>query len=209
MFLACRTAFAFNIGHFLIILPFHSLLTIFQFFYFFNIWTFLKSLFWIKQIKGSVRVKINEYVHAWSEFLVSLLLIFNFFPHISHFDCFTSLHGLQDVKNHYCAHLRGMEWKSGRKILYLRFPHVLSSIHSSIRNCLNCSHNCDDYSLLDSLYNWNGEHEITKLKKIFASSTEKGHKNKHKRTWMKWNDTKWNLNLNFEFEFDIFSNAHA
>ena len=29
----------------------------------------LSSLFWIKQIQGSVRVKIKEYVHAWSEFL--------------------------------------------------------------------------------------------------------------------------------------------
>ena len=40
-----------------------------------------------------------------------------------------------------------------------------------------------------SLYNWIGEHEITKLKKI-ASNPEKGHKNKYKKTWMKWNDTK-------------------
>ena len=40
----------------------------------------------MKQIQGSVRVKINEYVHAWSEFLfVSLLVIFNFFPQINNF----------------------------------------------------------------------------------------------------------------------------
>ena len=44
-----------------------------------------------------------------------------------------------------------------------------------------------------SLYNWIGEHEVTKLKKIFASNPEKGHKNKHKKTWMKWNDTKWTI----------------
>ena len=44
------------------------------------------DLFWMKQIQGSVRVKIKEYVHAWSEFLfVSLLVIFNFFPQINHF----------------------------------------------------------------------------------------------------------------------------
>ena len=46
----------------------------------------------MKQIQGSVRVKINEYVHAWSEFLfVSLLLIFNSFPQIKHFYYFTYL----------------------------------------------------------------------------------------------------------------------
>ena len=33
----------------------------------------------MKQIQGSVKVKINEYVHAWSDFLsFSLPLIFNF-----------------------------------------------------------------------------------------------------------------------------------
>ena len=54
--------------------------------------------------------------------------ISSFFPHINHFYSFTSLlHGLQDVENH-CVHLRGIELKTGRKILYLRFPHVLFSI---------------------------------------------------------------------------------
>ena len=74
-------------------------------------------------------VKINEYVHAWSEFLfVSLLVIFNFFPQINHFYYFTSLHGFQDVENLYCAHLRDIELKTGRKTPYLRFPCVLVSI---------------------------------------------------------------------------------
>ena len=83
----------------------------------------------MKQIQGSVRVKIKEYVHALSEFLFVSLLIFNFFPQINHFSYFTSLHGLQDVENH-CAHLRDIELhlKAGRKISYLRFPHVLFSI---------------------------------------------------------------------------------
>ena len=36
----------------------------------------------------------------------------------------TTLHGLQDVENH-CAHLRDIELKTGRKIPYLHFPHVL------------------------------------------------------------------------------------
>ena len=40
----------------------------------------------MKQIQRSVKVKINEYAHAWSEFLfVSLLLIFNFFVHFVSF----------------------------------------------------------------------------------------------------------------------------
>ena len=82
----------------------------------------------MKQIQSSVRVNINEYVYAWSEFLfVSLLVIFNFFPQMNHFYYFTSLHGLQDVENH-CAHLRDIELKTGRKIPYVLFPHVLFSI---------------------------------------------------------------------------------
>ena len=79
-------------------------------------------------IQGSVRVKIKEYVHAWSKFLfVSLLVIFNLIPQINHFYYFTSVHGVQDVENH-CAQLKGIELKTGRKIPYLRFLHVLFSI---------------------------------------------------------------------------------
>ena len=43
LFLARRTEFAFNIDHFLIILPFHNLLVKFKF-YFFNIWSFFKGI---------------------------------------------------------------------------------------------------------------------------------------------------------------------
>ena len=81
---------------------------------------------WMKQVQGSVRVKIKEYVHAWSQFLfVSLLVIFNFFPQINHFYYFTYLHVLQE--NH-CAHLRDVEFKTSTKTPYLRFPHVLLSM---------------------------------------------------------------------------------
>ena len=106
----------------------------------------------MKQIQGSVRVKIDEYVHAWSEFLfVSLLVIFNFFPQLNHFYYFTSLlHGLQDVENH-CTHLRDTELKTGRKIPFI----------STFLVCY-------------SRYNWIGDHEIITLKKkIFASDPEK------------------------------------
>ena len=82
----------------------------------------------MKQIQGSVRVKIKEYVFAWSEFLfVSFIVIFNFFPQTNHFYCFTSLRGLQDVEKH-CAHLKDIELHTGRKIPHIRFPHVLFSV---------------------------------------------------------------------------------
>ena len=50
-------------------------------------------------------------------------------------------------------------------------------------------------SMYYSLYNWSGEHEITKLKKYIylLRIQKKGHKNKQKKTWMKWNDTKWTI----------------
>ena len=105
----------------------------------------------MKQIQGSVRVKINEYVHAWSEFLfVSLLVIFYFFPQINHFYYFTSLHGLQDVENH-CAHLRDIELKTGRKIPYLPF------------------------SMYYSLYNWIGEIFATNPEKKDTKTSTKRH----------------------------------
>ena len=54
--------------------------------FFFNIWSFLKSLFWMKKIQGRVRVKINECVHAWSEFLfVSQFLFSISFPKLTIF----------------------------------------------------------------------------------------------------------------------------
>ena len=131
----------------------------------------------MKQIQGSVMVKINEYVHTWSEFLfVSLLFIFNFFPQINHFYYFTSLHGLQDVENH-CAHLRDIELKTGRKF------HISA------------------FSMYYSLY-CIGEHEITKLKKISASNSEK----KDTKTSTKRHE--WNR-MTQNGLLDIFSNPHA
>ena len=83
----------------------------------------------MKQFQGSVRVKINEYVHAWSEFLfVALHVIFNLFSQINYFYYFTSLHDLQDVENHFSAHLRDIEWKTGRKILSLLSPCIIFHI---------------------------------------------------------------------------------
>ena len=87
----------------------------------------------MKQNQGSVRVKINEYVHAWSEFLfVSLLLIFNFSPHINHFYYFTSLHGLQDLE------ITALTWEISSWRLVEKF-HISA------------------FRMYYSLYNWIGE----------------------------------------------------
>ena len=123
LFLTRRTELVFNIGHFLIILLFLTPLATFRVSISLIFLSFLKSLFWLKQIQGSVRVKIKEYVHAWSEFLfVSRLVIFNFCLQINHIYYFRSLHGLQDVEN-LCAHSRDIELKTGRKkSIYLLSP---------------------------------------------------------------------------------------
>ena len=178
LFLARRTEFAFNIGHFF--LSFCHFIAYWPLFKFLFLWhlIFLKSLFWMKQIQGSVKVKIKEYVHAPSELLFVLLLaIFNFFPRMNYFYYFTSVHGLQDVKNH-CTHLRDIELKSGRKIPYLPFP------------------------MYYSLYNWIGEHEITKPKKKFCFESRK----KDTKTSTKRHE--WNR-MTQNGLFDIFSNAQA
>ena len=122
----------------------------------------------MKQIQGSERVKINEYVHAWSKFLfVSLLLFFDFFPQINHFYYLTSLQVENDR-----AHLRDIQLKTGRKIFHISaFP------------------------MYYSLNSWIGEYEMTKLIKTiiytFASNPEKRTQNKHRKAWMKWNVKKW------------------
>ena len=133
----------------------------------------------MEQIQGRVRVKIKEYVHAWSEFFfVSLLFIFNFFPRINQFYYFTSLHVLQDVENH-CAHLRDIELKTGKKFHIFAFP------------------------MYYSLCNWIGEHEITKLKKYICFESRK---KKDTRTSTKRHESK---GMTQNGLFDIFSNAHV
>ena len=66
----------------------------------------------------------NTLVHGPSFFSFHFLSFSISFPKLT---IFTSLHGLQDVENH-CAHLRDIELQTGRKIPYLRFPHVIFSI---------------------------------------------------------------------------------
>ena len=115
----------------------------------------MKSLFWMKQVQASARVKIKEYVHAWSEFVfVSLLVIFIVFPQINYFYSFTSLHGLQDALT--------LEVSSGR--LVEKFP-------------------ISAFPMYYFLYNWIGEHEITKKKHLLRIQ-KNGHKKKHKKRCM-------------------------
>ena len=87
----------------------------------------------MKQIQVSVRVKMKEYVHAWSEFLFVSLVIFNFFPQINHFYYFTSLHGLQDVENHR-ANLRDIELKTGTKLSPCVILHIIGLESMKLQN---------------------------------------------------------------------------
>ena len=98
-------------------------------------------------------MSINKLPDCHANTVSSLYII----PQINHFYYFTSLRGLQDVENHY-AHLRDIELRTGRNITDLRFP------------------------VYYSLYNWTGEHEITKpIKKICFESREKDTKTSTKR----------------------------
>ena len=54
-----------------------------------------------------------------------------------------------------------------------------------------------------SLYNWIGEHDITKPKKIFTSNPERREKRTQKQAQNDMNEMTQNG------LFDIFSNAHA
>ena len=170
LFLARRTESAFNIGHFLIFLPFHSLFATFQvsislIFYLF--WSHCFGWNISKVVKGS-KFR-NTFMHGPSFFSFDFLSFSISFPKFTIFTSFTSLHDLQDVENH-CAHLRDIELHTSKKIPYLHFPHVLFSMKLDWRV-------------------WNYK---TK-KKNSLRIQKKGHKNKHKKTWMKWNDTKWTI----------------
>ena len=141
----------------------------------------MKSLFWMKQIQDSVRVKITEYVHAWFLLRDSHASFFSFhflslsisFPKLT---IFTILRVYMACKM--------------RKI---------TALTSEISSCrLVEKFHVSAFPMYYSRYHdWIGEHEITKLYKLLLNicfeSRKKGHKNKHKKTWMKWNDTKWSI----------------
>ena len=105
----------------------------------------------MKQIQGSVRVKIKEYVHAWSEFLfVLLLVIFNFFPQINHFTILR-------------LYMACKMWK----IAALTFE--IYWLEDWWKNSIFLLH-----PIYYSLYNnCTGEHEITKLKRNICFESRK------------------------------------
>ena len=101
---------------------------------------------------------MNAFMHGLSFFSFHF---FSFSISLPKLTIFTILHLYMACRGG--KSLRSLErLKTGRKIPYLRFPRVLPVLYS--------------------LYNWIGEHEITKLKKIFASNPEKRTQNKHKKT---------------------------
>ena len=63
-------------------------------------------------------------MHSTSLFSFDFLSFSISFPKLT---IFTSLHGLQDVEN-FCAHLKDIELKTGRKISYIHFRFVVFSI---------------------------------------------------------------------------------
>ena len=128
----------------------------------------------MKQIQGSVRVKLmNTFMHGPSFSFVSLLVIFNFFPQINHFYYFTSLHGLQDVK------ITALTWEISSWRLVEKF-HISA------------------FPVYYSLYNWIGEHEITKLKKKYLLRIQK--KRTQKQAQKDMNEMEWH-----KMDYSIFS----
>ena len=102
---------------------------------------------------------MNTFMHGPS-FLSFLVLSFSIsFPKLTIFTILRLYMACKVWK--ITAHFRDIELKTGRKIPYLRFPHVLFSIQSDWRA-------------------WNYK---TKKKNIWLE-----YRNLHKKTWMKWND---------------------
>ena len=144
LFLACRTEFAFNIGHVLIILPDHSLLTTFQvsislIFYLF--WSHCFGWNRSKVVWGSKLM--NTFMHSPSFFSFHFFSFSISFPKLTIFTILRLYMAWKMWK------ITALTWEisswrlHGRKIPYLRFPHELYYF----------------------LYNWIGDHEITKLQK--------------------------------------------
>ena len=104
-------------------------------------------------------VKIKEYVQAWSEFQFSFHFL-SFSISLPKLTIFTILRLYMACKM----------WKIIACTWEISSCRLVEKLHTSA------------FPMYYSLY-W--EHEITKLdKKIFASNQKKGHKNKHKKTWM-------------------------
>ena len=160
-FLARRIKFAFNIGHFLVILPFHSLLATFQV----SI-SLIFDLFW-SHFFGWNRSKVvwgsklrNTFMHGPSFFSFHLLSFSISFPKLT---IFTILRLYMPCK---MWKITALTWEISSWILVEKFH--IPAFPTYYFPC-----------------NWIGEHEITKLKKYLLWIQKKGHKNKHKRD--EWN----------------------
>ena len=180
LFLARRTKFAFNIGHFLIILPFHSLLATFQVSISLIFYLSWSQCFGWNTSEVVRRSKLrNTFMHRPSFFSFHFLSFLTSFPKLTIFYYFTSLHGLQEV-NHHCAYLKEISSCS-----------LVEKFHISA------------FPMYYSLCNWIGEHEITKLikKNICFECRTEDTKTSTKRH--EWNG------LTQNGAFDIFNNARA
>ena len=121
LFLARRTKFAFNIGHFLIILPFHSLLATFQV----SI-TLIFDLFWShcfgwnrsKVVLGSKLM--NTFMHGPSFFSFHFFSFSILFPKLNIFTI---------LRIYIYVSWERSSWKLVEKFHISAFPHVLFSIY--------------------------------------------------------------------------------
>ena len=144
----------------------------------------MKSLFWMKQTQGSVRVKV-EYVHAW---ICSCMVRVSFRFTSSHFQFLSPNWPFFTILRLYMA---CKMWKITALTWEISSSRMVEKFHISA------------FHMYYSLYNWIGEHEITKLKQkyICFESRKKDIKTSTKRH-------EWNGMTQNEL-FDIFSNVHA
>ena len=128
----------------------------------------------MKQIQGSERVKIKESVHVsvyGPNFFSFHLLSFSIsFPELT---IFTILRLYMACKM----------WKITAPAWEISSWRLVEKFHISA------------FPMYYSLYNWirRAWSYKTKKKKNLLRSQKKWHKNKHIKTWMKWNVTKWTI----------------
>ena len=179
LFLARRTELAFNIGHFLIIFPFHSLLVSFQVSLIFDLfWSHCFGWNRSKVVSGS-KLR-NTLMHGPRFFSFHFLSFSISFPKLT---IFISLRLYMACK---MRKITVLTWEISSWRLVEKF-HIWA------------------FPMYYSLYNWIGEHEITELKKIYIyicfESRKKDTKTNTKRH--EWNGMTQNG------LFDIISNVHA
>ena len=119
----------------------------------------MKSLFWMKQIQDSVRVKIKEYVELHGPSFFSFHFL-SFSISFSRLTIFTILRFYMTCKM----------WKITALTWEISSCRLVEKFHISA------------FPMYYSLYNWIGEHEITKLKKNICFESRK--KDTKTSTWI-------------------------